>query len=172
MGEEFGPLAHEVHPATQEIAGGAHPGGIDVGHGDHAAAEEDGDLVGVDPVVLGFAAVDGLHVEGVAKDEGNPLPRTQVSEPVPGEHALGGHGKIRAVRRDDLEERFWDGAGLPVGLDGSRLVEITDVQGSGKEIGTAVGPVLLGVESHCGLLLSGRMPLPSLRSRLQRRRPQ
>jgi len=122
--------------------------GIDIGHGDQAAAEEGGDLVGVDPIVLGLAAVDGLHVEGVAEHEGHPLPRTQVSKPVPGEQALGGHGKILAVRRDDLEERFWGGAEVPVDLDGSRLVEDTDVEGSGMEINAAGELMLLGVESH------------------------
>ena len=81
-------------------------------------------------------------------DEGNPLPLTQVGEPVPGEHALGGHDDILAVRSDDLEERFWGGAEVPVDLNVSRLVEDTDVEGSGVEIDTAVVEMLLGVESH------------------------
>jgi hypothetical protein len=36
-----------------------------------------GDLVGVDAVVLCLAAVDGLHVEGVAEDELDALPATE-----------------------------------------------------------------------------------------------
>ena len=148
VGKEFSALAHEVHPPPQEIAGSAHARGIHVGHGDQAATEEGGDLVGVDPIVFGFAAVDGLHVEGMAEHEGNPLLLTQVSEPVPGKHALGGDDEILAVRRDDLEERFWGGAEVPVDLNVSRLVEDTDVEGSGVEIDAAVEAVLLGVEVH------------------------
>jgi len=155
VGEEFGPLAHEVHPPAQEIAGGTHASRIDIGHRDHAAAEEDGDLVGVDPVILGFAAVDGFHVQGVAEDEGNPLPRTQVSEPVPGEHALDGHHEILAVRSHELKECLRVGSEVLVDLDVSGLIENTDVEGSGVEIDAAVVEVLLGIESHRGLLLEG-----------------
>lgn len=130
MGEEFGPLAHEVHPTPQEIAGGTHVCGIDVGDGDQAAAEEGGDLVGVKAL-------------------------TEVGEPVPGEHALGGHGDILAVGSDDPEERLRTGAEVLVDLDVSGLVEDTEVEGAGVEIDTAVVPVLLGVGSHRGLLLEG-----------------
>jgi hypothetical protein len=38
-------------------------------------------------------------------------------------------------------------------LDVSGLVEDTDVEGAGVEIDSTVVPVLLGVESHRGLLL-------------------
>jgi hypothetical protein len=109
--------------------------------------------VGVDLVILGFTAVDGFHVQGVAEHEGNPLPFAEVGEPVPGEHALGGDGEILAVRGYDLEERLGAGAEILMDLDVSGLVEDTDVEGAGVEIDSTVVPVLLGVESHRGLLL-------------------
>ena len=46
------------------------------------------------PVVLGFGAVNGLHVEGVAEDEGDAFAGAEVCEPVPGEHALDGHDEV------------------------------------------------------------------------------
>ena len=57
-------------------------------------------LEGIDFVVLGLAAVDRIHIERVAQDEGNALAGTQVSEPVPGEHALDGHDETFAKRLD------------------------------------------------------------------------
>jgi hypothetical protein len=111
--------------------------------------------VGVDLVILGFTAVDGFHVQGVAEHEGNPLPFAEVGEPVPGEHALDGHHEILAVGRDEAEERLGAGAEILMDLDVSGLVEDTDVEGAGVEIDTAVVPVLLGVESHRGFLLEG-----------------
>jgi len=91
----------------------------------------------------------------VAEDEGNPLPRTQVSEPVPGEHALDGHHEILAVRSHELKECLRVGSEVLVDLDVSGLIENTDVEGSGVEIDAAVVEVLLGIESHRGLLLEG-----------------
>jgi hypothetical protein len=34
-------------------------------------------------IVLGFAAMNGLHIEGVSQDKGNPFLRTEVSQPIP-----------------------------------------------------------------------------------------
>ena len=88
VGQELGAFASEVQTAPQEIPGGPHLGRVDVGLGDHATAQQGGDLQGIDPVVLGLTAVDGFHVESVAQDEGDLLAAAQVGEPVPGEHAF------------------------------------------------------------------------------------
>jgi hypothetical protein len=108
-------------------------------------------------VVLPGGAEDGEFqlVEGMTEHEGNPLLLTQVGEPVPGEHALGGHSEILAVGSEDLENRPWAGSEVLVDLDVSGLVQDTDVEGSGVEIDAAVVEVLLGIESHRGLLLEG-----------------
>ena len=71
--------------------------------------EQHGDLVGVNLIVLGLAAVDGFHIEGMAQHEGNPFLRTEVCQPLPGEDALHGDHKIVAVRRTDAQKRFWGG---------------------------------------------------------------
>jgi len=54
VSEQLGPLASEVEATAQEVAGGAHFAGIDLGVGEGTGAQEDGDLPGVDFVVLGF----------------------------------------------------------------------------------------------------------------------
>jgi hypothetical protein len=59
--------------AAQQVAGGPHRGRIDVGLREHPAPQEDGDLLGVDSVVLGFAAVDRFHGESVTRDEADPF---------------------------------------------------------------------------------------------------
>ena len=66
--------------------------------------EQPGDLLGVDLVVLGLAAVDGLHVQRVAEDEGDPLGGAEVGEPVPGEHALAADDQPVAVRGQRRQE--------------------------------------------------------------------
>jgi hypothetical protein len=81
-------------------------GGIDVRLRQQAAAQETRDLVRVDSVVLGLAAVDGLHRECVAEDEQDALGRADGGQPVPGEHTLGYDDEVLSVRRDDLEERL------------------------------------------------------------------
>ncbi len=42
----------------------------------------------VDAIVLGFAAVDGFHVEGMAEHKVDALASAQIGEPLPGEDAL------------------------------------------------------------------------------------
>ena len=76
----------------------------------HAAAQEQGDLVAVDLVVLGLAAVNGLHVQGVAEHEGDVPRGAEIGQPVPGEHALDADDQFLAVEADRVEEV--DRAGL------------------------------------------------------------
>jgi hypothetical protein len=64
------------------VTGGAHGLGIDVGLGQHAAAQQHGDLARVDAIVLGLAAVDRLHIQRLAEDEGDALLGAQIGEPV------------------------------------------------------------------------------------------
>ena len=123
-------------------------GGIDVGLREHAAAEQDGDLVGVDLVVFGLAAVDGLHVEGVAQDEGDAFLGAEVGEPVPGEHALDGDDESVAIGRNGLEKRS-PGWLACCGAAGSRRPgsRMQTIHGPGVQVDAAVELVLLGVES-------------------------
>jgi hypothetical protein len=77
-----------------------------VGHGKGASAQKSCDLVGVDPVIFALAAMDSLHVEGVAEDEGDLLLGTDISKPVPDEHALNPDNDIVPVELDGFEESF------------------------------------------------------------------
>src|SRR5439155_2608751 len=104
VGQELAAVADQVRAAAQQIAGGPHRHGIDVGHGDHAAPQEHGDLVGVDLVVLRLPTVDRLHVECVPEDEGDALRGADVGQPVPGEDALDGHHDVVAVWSEHTEE--------------------------------------------------------------------
>src|SRR4051812_15999265 len=82
----------------------AHAPGVDVGERKGAATQEAGDLGGVDLVVLGLAAVDGFHVEGVAEHDGDLLLLAEVGQPVPGEHALGADDEAIAEGSDGAQE--------------------------------------------------------------------
>jgi hypothetical protein len=60
--------------------------------------------LGVDLIVLGFPAVDGFHVQGVAEHEGNPFTVAQIGNPIPGEDALHRHRDMgRSLSAEHLD---------------------------------------------------------------------
>ncbi len=63
-----------------------------------------GQLLGVDAVILVFAAVDEVEVERVGEDEGQALGLAGVGQPVQAEHAFGADGEVVAVGFDEFEE--------------------------------------------------------------------
>ncbi len=73
MGNELSPFSGEVSATPEQIPGGAHVGRINVGHGHHATPKQGRYFISVYFVVLGFAAVDGFHIESMAQDEGDSL---------------------------------------------------------------------------------------------------
>ena len=98
-----------LHPCARAYsalygAQGPLGGGIDVGGGDEVGAEQVGDFLGVDAVVLVLAAVNGLEVEGVGQDEGEASGLAGIGQPIPAEHALGADGQVVTVRGHELEE--------------------------------------------------------------------
>jgi hypothetical protein len=148
VAEQIGPTAYEVGSTSEQISGSAHLSWIDVGLGDHAAAQESGDLAGVDLVVLGFAPMNGFHVKSVAQDEGDAFVGAQVSDPVPGEDALNCDGDVVTVGCDGSEEWFRLGGDVSVEQDLSVPVENAEVHGSSVEIDTTIVTMFPGVESH------------------------
>ena len=90
VGEEIASPPDQVQPPSKQISGRPHLGRVDVSLREVPAAEEGGDLEGINLVVLGFASVDGLHVEGVTENELDALSPAEIGDPVPGEHALDG----------------------------------------------------------------------------------
>jgi hypothetical protein len=149
VGDEKSALADQEATSAEQVAGLTHASGIDVGLGEVATAEESGDLVGVDLVVLGLAAVDGFHVQSVSQDEGDLLVFAEVGQPVPGEHTLGGDDQPVAVGLDGLQEELGVGAEIFVDDDIVVLVEDADVHGSGVEIDAGVVSMVgVFVETH------------------------
>jgi hypothetical protein len=118
------------------------------GSGKWAPAQQRGDLVRIDAVVLGLSPVNGAHVQRVSEHEGNALALTQVRQPVPGEHAFDGHDQIVAEIPHRSQERL--GTAFDVARQQHRSVGVQDTQvhHPGVQVDTAVVLVLLGIESH------------------------
>jgi hypothetical protein len=152
VSQEFGAFTGQVPAPAQQVARGAHALGIDVGLREHAAAEQDGDLAGIELIVLGLAAVDGLHIQGVSEHEMNTLLGTQIGEPVPGEDALDADHEVFSERRDGAEERLGRGLHIAVQEDLAVTVQDAQIHGSGVQVDAAVVLVGVCVESHWGLL--------------------
>jgi len=113
--------------------------------------------VGVDPVVFAVAAMDSLHVEGVAEDEGELLLGADVSKPVPDEHALNRDNDIFPVRCYCPKEGLRCGFAVLV-EDGLALpVQDADVHGPGMKVDSAVELMLFGVESDWASSLGENM---------------
>ena len=148
VGEQLGPLACKVETAAQEVPGGAHQRGIDVGIGESTGAKEHGDLPGIDTIVLGLAAVDGFHVEGMAEDEGNTLIGAEIGQPVPAEDALGSDDQVVTVGSDSLEEEIWVAPELLVEADLALLVEDAEIEIATMEVDAAGVLVLDRIEAH------------------------
>jgi hypothetical protein len=83
MRQQRGPLAHERPAAPEQITRRTHLGGVTLSLGEHAAAEQERNLLRVELVVCGLGPVDGPHVEGLAEDEGHPCSGPAVGQPGP-----------------------------------------------------------------------------------------
>jgi len=103
-----------MHASPEEVAGGPHRRGIDIGLREHAPTEQHGDFLGVDLVVFGLATMDRFHIQGVAQDKRQPFLCTQVSEPVPRKDTFDGDANIVSLGRDGLEQSVGTGWHMPV----------------------------------------------------------
>ena len=105
--------------------------------------------MGVDPVVLGFAPMDGLHVEGVAQDEGDIVLGAEVGKPVPAEDALCTDDQIVPVGLDRTEKAVRLAAHVAVEERFAGVVlQDAEVHGPSVEIDPAVVSMLASVEAH------------------------
>ena len=64
-----------------------------------------------------LAAVDGPHVQGMAKDKGNVLVVAEIGEPVPGEHASRTDDIVFSERLNEPEKDFRPGSDIQVQID-------------------------------------------------------
>ena len=135
--EELAALPDEVEPAAEKIARGPHIGRVDESLREHSTGQQFGDLEGIDPVVLDLPAVDGLHVEGVAQDEGDLFPVAEIGDPVPAEDALDGDGQVRPERLDRREQRLGRAGELAMEDHLTLRVEDADVHPAGMQVDSA-----------------------------------
>ena len=112
--DDLGPAAHQVHAATQQVAGAPHAGRIDVRLRQHAAAQQRRNLVAVEFIVLGLPSMKGSHIQRMPQHEVDPFVGAQVGQPVPGEHALDGYYEVLPIGLDHAQELF--PAGLQVAV--------------------------------------------------------
>jgi hypothetical protein len=148
MRQECTAFAGQVQAPTQQVAGRAHLGWIDIGLREHTAAQQHSDLMGVDLVVFGLAAMDSFHREGMTEDKRNTVFSTEVHKPVPSKHAFGSEDDLIAVGGNGFEKRLWGGCHVTVQQRFASLVEDAHVHGAGVEIDTTVKRVLFRVKSH------------------------
>lgn len=148
VGHELAPFAGEMQATAKQVPRGPHLGRVGVGLGQKTSTEKAGDLQGVDSVVLGLGPVDGPHVEGVAKDEGDVVFGAEVGEPVPVEDALGSDDEVFPERFDGLEEDLAIAGKIPMEQDLAFGVLNAQIKGAGMQVDPAVMLMLAGVESH------------------------
>ena len=148
MGDEFRTAAGEIHPPSQQVACGTPFGRIGVGDGEIAAFEQAGDFVGIDFIILGFTAVDGFHIQGVAQDERNVVQGAEVRQPIPAKDTFHADHDVIEEGKDHFKEQLRIGFDILVHFDLAALADDADVHFSGVQIDPAVMFVLLGVESH------------------------
>ena len=127
VGHQAGALADQPGAAAQQVARLAHAPGVGVGHGEVAAAQERGELVGVEFVVLGLAAVNRLQVKGVPEHERDVVLGTKIGDPVPSEHAFATNDKPLAVRLDRLKKGVGLGDEVLMKNDGAGLIANTEI---------------------------------------------
>ena len=156
-GQEFAAVPDVEEALAQQGAERPFGGGIDVAGGNQVGAEQVGDLFGVNPVVLVFAAVNGLEVERVSQDEVDARRLAGIGEPIPAEHALGADGQIVAIRGDEFE-KVGEVVVADVGVDElfAGAVHDADIHLAGMEINSAVEFSGGGVILHSDHSLWGR----------------
>jgi hypothetical protein len=121
----------------------------------HPAAQKRGNLKSINPVVLGFAAMDRFHVQRVPEDERDSFLGAEIRKPVPGENALRSDDESFTIGRNRLQEELRPTLEVLMEMDLAGLVKHAKVHGSDVQIDAAVKFVLLGVESHRFPLVNG-----------------
>jgi hypothetical protein len=148
MGQEFGAFVRQMHATLEQVTGGTHLGGIDISLREHTTTQQRRNLLRVDLVVFGLATMDSLHIEGMAEDKRDAFIGTQVSELVPGEHALDRHDETLPIRGNGFQEGIRVGFHIAMHQNLAALVENADVHAAGMQVDAAVKWVLSSIKSH------------------------
>jgi hypothetical protein len=147
MRQELGAFVCQMHPAPQQVAGGTHRGGIDIGWGEQTAAQQRRHLWRIDLVVCGLTAMDGLHLQGMPEDKRATSLGAEVGEPVPSEHTLSRHDHPLSIRGNGLQQGLWSGLHITRHQDLTALVEDADIPGPSMQVDATIKRVLRGVKS-------------------------
>jgi hypothetical protein len=152
MSQQFGPFAHEMISSAHQVPGSPHLPWINISHGQQATPEQTGNFAGVDLVIFAFAAMNGPHVQGMAQDKRNFLINTEISQPVPGEHAFCTDDNVIPVWFYGPEKKIRFGFDVSVQDDLSFLIKDAEIHFVGVQVDTAIIFVLFGVKSFssCG----------------------
>jgi hypothetical protein len=81
--------------------------------------------------MFGLAPMDGFHLEGVAKDEGEARVGPEVGEPVPGAEAFHGPDPTVPIGGHGLEEGLRSGFQVAVQHDVAIMTQDANVHASG-----------------------------------------
>src|SRR6266851_7774244 len=148
VGGQSAALVHQIHAPTQQVARFAHALGVDVRERERPAPQQARDLAGVDAVVLGLAAVDGFHVQGVPQHERNLFLPAHVREPVPAEHALDADDDAVTKGRDRMKKGFRVAGEVVVEDDVAVVIEDAQIHRSCVQVDAAVESMGLRIETH------------------------
>jgi hypothetical protein len=125
--EELGALTCQMSAAPEQVAGGPHLGGIDVGLREHPATQQNGDVLGVDRVVFGLAAVDRFHIQRRPEDTGHLCLGAEVGAPVPGQETFDRDDQSLTRGCNGLEK--WFGSRLHIPVKHALPILIQDAEG-------------------------------------------
>ena len=112
---------------------------LDIGRRDEVAAQQVGELFGVNAVVLVLAAVNGLEIKRMGQHEVDLGGLAGIGEPIPAKHAFGADGQVVAIGCHQLEEEL-EVIVPDVGVDELFAVPVhdADVHLAGMEVNSAV----------------------------------
>ena len=162
-GQQFG-AAPDVETRWRRSARiGRFCGRIDVGGRNQIGAQQVGDLLGVDAVVLVFAAVDGLEIERMGQDESEARLLAGIGQPIPAEHAFAADGEVVTIGFDEFKEEL-EVVVFDIGVDQLLALPIhdADVHLAGMQIDSAVELGGGGVILHTVIIGSGAAKTPVL----------
>ena len=89
-----------------------------------------------------------FHVEGVVENEGDVLLDTEISDPVPGEHAFDCDHDVLTEGSDDAEKSFRVCMDILVNPDSASGVDNADKHSLGMQVDATIKLVLFSVEIH------------------------
>jgi hypothetical protein len=154
MRQELRAFPPAMQATPYEVTGGPHLRRIAIRLRQPTSPEEGRNLWRIDRVVCGLAAMKRLHGEGMAQDEGKACSGTEIRQPVPGKETLDSHHPMVARGRNRFQERLWSGLHVAVHEDFSVMAQEADVHAAGMQVDPTIKLMLLGGESHGGLLRS------------------